>query len=108
MLQGFNTRNRHPPWDPDSDFASMESDLGHLEKLLQMHIPLLDAVAPHRFPDGVIVQANVAHVANLAIHLIRDARGAGCLFQSTFYGNCSVVAGTILALHLPSPVRSDQ
>ncbi len=61
MLQGLNTRNRHPLWDPDSDFASMESDLGHLEELLQMYIPLRDTVALYRSPEGVIDQANVRH-----------------------------------------------
>lgn len=37
MLQQFNMRNQDPPWDANSDFASIQSDLLYLESLLQMH-----------------------------------------------------------------------
>jgi hypothetical protein len=53
MLQEFNIRSPHPPWDPHSDFAAIESDLLHFEMQLQMHRPLQDVLSPHLDPEGV-------------------------------------------------------
>ena len=54
MLQEYNIRSRHPPWDPSSDFAAIESDLLHLESHLEMHKPLQQLLAPHVTASGVV------------------------------------------------------
>ena len=53
MLQEFNIRSPHPPWDPHSDFAAIESDLLHLEVQLQMHRPLQEMFAQHLDVESV-------------------------------------------------------
>ncbi|KAH6974624.1 fungal-specific transcription factor domain-containing protein [Ilyonectria sp. MPI-CAGE-AT-0026] len=56
MLQQFNIRNQNPPWDANSDCASIESDLLYIETAL---LPLKSAakiVSSHRLPDGSIDQ----------------------------------------------------
>lgn len=54
MLQDSNIRNLHPPWDPSSEFASMESDLLHFEAHLEIQIPVKDVLAPHISAEGVV------------------------------------------------------
>ncbi|KAH7024348.1 fungal-specific transcription factor domain-containing protein [Microdochium trichocladiopsis] len=54
MLQDSNIRSLHPPWDPGSDFAAMESDLLHFEAYLEIQVPLKDILAPHISADGVV------------------------------------------------------
>ena len=54
MLQDSNIRSPHPPWDPTSDFAAMESDLLHFETYLGIQIPVKDVLAPHIAADGVV------------------------------------------------------
>jgi hypothetical protein len=146
MLQQFNVRNRDPPWDANSDFASIQSDLLYLESLLEMYRPPRDLVARYSSTNGEIDQ----HIAGPAVfsrvlfhlcycllnhpfllrrrlescqmvapssflshafdsgwehakrmtNLLQEARDAGAIAQTSFYGYCAVVAGTIAALHL--------
>ena len=54
VLQDFNIRGPHPPWDPGSDFASIESDLLHFEAYLEIQRPVSEMLAPHISEDGVV------------------------------------------------------
>ncbi|KAH8172881.1 fungal specific transcription factor domain-containing protein [Sarocladium implicatum] len=54
MLQDSNIRSPHPPWDPTSDFAAMESDLLHFETYLEIGVPVKDVLAPYISADGVV------------------------------------------------------
>lgn len=54
MLQDSNIRNLHPPWDPSSEFAAMESDLLHFEAYLDIQLPVKDVLAPHISAEGVV------------------------------------------------------
>ncbi|KAJ5661376.1 fungal-specific transcription factor domain-containing protein [Penicillium longicatenatum] len=54
MLQDSNIRNLHPPWDPSSEFAAMESDLLHFEAYLEIQLPVKDVLAPHISAEGVV------------------------------------------------------
>ncbi|CAF3652182.1 unnamed protein product, partial [Fusarium graminearum] len=54
VLQDFNIRGPHPPWDPGSDFAGIESDLLHLEAYLEVQKPISEMIQPHISADGVV------------------------------------------------------
>ena len=54
VLQDFNIRGPHPPWDPGSDFAGIESDLLHFEAYLEMHKPVKHILQPHISAEGVV------------------------------------------------------
>ncbi|KAF4425939.1 Transcriptional activator protein UGA3 [Colletotrichum fructicola] len=54
MLQEFNIRSPHPPWDRSSDFAALESDLLHFESSLRIQQPLQQVLAPYISADGVV------------------------------------------------------
>ncbi|RKL09115.1 hypothetical protein BFJ70_g16731 [Fusarium oxysporum] len=56
MLQQFNIRNHNPPWDANSDFASIESDLLYVETALQSSKSAAEIVSSHRLPNGSIDQ----------------------------------------------------
>ncbi|KAH7160556.1 hypothetical protein B0J13DRAFT_128872 [Dactylonectria estremocensis] len=56
MLQQFNIRNHNPPWDANSDFASIESDLLYVEIALLPSKSAATIVSSHRLPDGSIDQ----------------------------------------------------
>jgi hypothetical protein len=54
VLQDFNIRGPHPPWDPGSDFAGIESDLLHFEAYLEMQRPVDEMLAPYISAEGVV------------------------------------------------------
>ncbi|KAK1993398.1 hypothetical protein LX36DRAFT_661548 [Colletotrichum falcatum] len=54
MLQDSNIRSPHPPWDPNSEFAAMESDLLHFEAYLEIQVSVKDVLAPHISAEGVV------------------------------------------------------
>lgn len=54
MLQDFNIKGPHPPWDPGSDFAAIESDLLHFEAYLEIQRPVGDMLGPHISAEGVV------------------------------------------------------
>lgn len=54
MLQDSNIRSVHPPWDPNSDFAAMESDLLHFEAYLEVQVSVKDVLSPHISTEGVV------------------------------------------------------
>ncbi|KAM5529787.1 zn 2cys6 transcription factor [Fusarium oxysporum f. sp. phaseoli] len=54
VLQDFNIRGPHPPWDPGSDFAGIESDLLHFEAYLEMQRPVRDMLQPHISAEGIV------------------------------------------------------
>ncbi|WQF90157.1 hypothetical protein CDEST_15171 [Colletotrichum destructivum] len=56
MLQQFNVRNHNPPWDANSDFASIESDLLYTETALMSSKSAAEIVSSHRLSDGSIDQ----------------------------------------------------
>lgn len=62
ILQGFNSRNRYPPWDSSSDFAAIESDLFYLETALQMDRSLASMIEPYRGEDGQMDQATTGPI----------------------------------------------
>lgn len=45
MLQEYNIRSRDPPWDPNSDFASISSDLLYVESQFEMGRSIHDVIA---------------------------------------------------------------
>ncbi|KAK8093150.1 uncharacterized protein PG998_014551 [Apiospora kogelbergensis] len=54
VLQDFNIRGPHPPWDPGSDFAGIESDLLHFEAYLEIQRPVSKMLEPHISAEGVV------------------------------------------------------
>ena len=54
MLQEYNIRSRHPPWDPSSDFAAIGSDLLHLETHLEMQKSLREKLVPYITNNGIV------------------------------------------------------
>lgn len=54
VLQDFNIRGPHPPWDPGSDFAGIESDLLHFEAYLEIQRPLNEMFAAHISAEGAV------------------------------------------------------
>jgi Fungal specific transcription factor domain len=148
MLQEFNIRNRDPPWDANSDFAAIESDLLYLESHLEMRRPPMDIIAQYCSKDGKIDQHSAGPIvfshalfhlcycllnhpfllrrrldtcrmaapssflsrafisgwehAKRLTELLKDTRKAGCIAQTSFYGYCAAIAGTIASLHLHS------
>ena len=46
VLQQYNIRSRYPPWDPNSDFASICSDLLYIESHFEMGKPITDIISP--------------------------------------------------------------
>ncbi|KAF5548289.1 zn 2cys6 transcription factor [Fusarium mexicanum] len=50
----FNIRGPHPPWDPGSDFAGIESDLLHFEAYLEIQRPIDEILAPYVLAEGVV------------------------------------------------------
>nr|RBQ87630.1 hypothetical protein FVER53263_20186 [Fusarium verticillioides] len=54
VLQDFNIRGPHPPWDPGSDFAGIESDLLHFEAYLEMQRPNYEILAPYILAEGLV------------------------------------------------------
>lgn len=45
MLQQYNICSRDPPWDPDSDFSSISSDLLYIESQFDIGKPIKDIMA---------------------------------------------------------------
>lgn len=145
MLQQFNIRNRDPPWDANSDFASITSDLLYLENLLELHKSPSDLVSQWTLTNGQIDNQSVGpaifsralfHLCHCLLHhpfllrrrldscqlpapssflahafdtawkhtkllvrLLQETLTAGAITNTSFYGYCIVVAGTIAALH---------
>ncbi|KAF5686543.1 zn 2cys6 transcription factor [Fusarium circinatum] len=54
VLQDFNIRGPHPPWDPGSDFAGIESDLLHFEAYLEIQRPIDEILTPYVLAEGVV------------------------------------------------------
>ena len=54
VLQDFNIRGPHPPWDPGSDFAGIESDLLHFEAYLEIQRPVSEMLEPHISAEGAV------------------------------------------------------
>ncbi|UPL01928.1 hypothetical protein LCI18_012862 [Fusarium solani-melongenae] len=54
VLQDFNIRSPHPPWDPGSDFAGIESDLLHFEAYLEIQKPVSEMLAAHISAEGAV------------------------------------------------------
>lgn len=54
VLQDSNIRGHCPPWDPGSDFASIESDLLHFEAYLEIQRPVSEMLVPHISAAGVV------------------------------------------------------
>ncbi|KAF5606177.1 zn 2cys6 transcription factor [Fusarium subglutinans] len=54
VLQDFNIRGPHPPWDPGSDFAGIESDLLHFEAYLEIQRPIDEILSPYILAEGVV------------------------------------------------------
>ena len=144
MLQNLNLRSNRPPWDSDSDFAWILSDLLYLENILDISTPLDGLIQGCTLATGHIDQHRAAPLlfSRLLFHLTycllhhpfllrkRMASGAGMppdsflkrafvmardhsmsllnllnellrlnlSSQTSFYGYCAVVAGTIIAL----------
>jgi hypothetical protein len=148
MLQAYNIRSRDPPWDPNSDFASITSDLLYIETQFEIGKPIKDVITDEFTEGGIVDQSSAGMVVfsrslfylchcllnhpfllryrletsnirapptflarsfdfgrvcakRLTTHL-RDAQSAGCFIHASFYGYCSVVAGSIQALYLHS------
>ena len=146
MVQQLNLRSRDPPWDSNSDFAGILSDLHYLESLLEVQRSPRDLVAEWTSPDGRIDQqcAGPAIFARALFHLcycllhhpfllrkrldmcqraapgsflsrafdtawehskamvdlLDEVQRAGAIAHTPFYGYCTLVAGSIAALHL--------
>lgn len=54
VLQDSNIRCHYPPWDPGSDFASIESDLLNFEAYLEIQRPVSEMLAPHISAEGAV------------------------------------------------------
>ncbi|KAL6918477.1 hypothetical protein FSST1_009972 [Fusarium sambucinum] len=54
VLQDFNIRGPHPPWDPGSDFAGIESDLLHFEAYLEIQRPVNEILSAHVSAEGEV------------------------------------------------------
>lgn len=54
MMQEFNIRSPHPPWESASDFAAIESDLLHAETYLELQFPLEQVISPHTTSEGAV------------------------------------------------------
>jgi hypothetical protein len=153
MLQQFNIRNRDPPWDANSEFASIDSDLLYLESFLETWRSPAELVAQYVSPDGHVDQHSAGpavfsrtlfHLCYCLIHhpfllrrrldsctmaapssflsrafktawehakrmtsLLQEARKAGAIVCTSFYGYCSIVAGTIAAFRLHSSFQRE-
>lgn len=70
-LQQFNVRGRCPPWDPSSDFAVLESDLLHLESILELQTSIKERVRSYITPENTIDQPGVSPVilSRIIFHL---------------------------------------
>ncbi|KAL4913028.1 fungal-specific transcription factor domain-containing protein [Aspergillus aurantiobrunneus] len=53
MLQLYNIRSQDPPWDPNSEFASISSDLLYVESQFQLGTTIADLLVddPHAIED---------------------------------------------------------
>jgi hypothetical protein len=60
MLQEYNIRSRDPPWDPNSDFASISSDLLYIESQYDFEKPIKDLIADEFTEGGRIDQASAS------------------------------------------------
>ncbi|KIW85127.1 hypothetical protein Z517_00516 [Fonsecaea pedrosoi CBS 271.37] len=144
MLQQFNMQSQEPPWDANSEFAGIQSDLLYLESRLEMHKSPTEVMAGHTV-DGEIDQQSAGpaifsralfHLCYCLLHhplllrrrleschipgpssflsrafdtawehskrltlLLQEARYSGATTRASFFGYCTVVAGTIVALH---------
>ncbi|OQV03574.1 Fungal specific transcription factor domain-containing protein [Cladophialophora immunda] len=144
MLQQFNMQDQEPPWDANSDFAAIQSDLLYLESRLEMQKTLSEVMSRHTAHGDIdqqsagpaIFSRALFHLCYCLLHhpfllrrrlescqvpapssflsrafdaawenskrltlLLQEARCSGATTGASFYGYCTVVAGTILALH---------
>lgn len=60
MLQEYNIRSRDPPWDSNSDFASITSDLLYIESQFEMTKPIQDVIAEESVDADGINQTTTA------------------------------------------------
>ncbi len=146
MLQQLNIRSRDPPWDANSDFAWILSDLLYLEGVLEVRKSPRDLVAQWTSEDGRIDQQCAGpmifaralfHLCYCLLHhpfllrrrlelcqraapssflsrafdtawehskslidLLSEVQRAGAIAHISFYGYCTLVAGSIAALHI--------
>ncbi|KAH8803719.1 fungal-specific transcription factor domain-containing protein [Xylogone sp. PMI_703] len=59
MLQDYNIRSRAPPWDQNSDFASISSDLLYIESELEISKPINELIT-EEFNEGDIIDHGTA------------------------------------------------
>jgi hypothetical protein len=62
MLQDYNVRSRDPPWDPNSAYASITSDLLYIESQLEIGQSIGDVVCDKFTEDGVVDQSRAGPV----------------------------------------------
>jgi hypothetical protein len=62
MLQDYNIRSRDPPWDANSDYASITSDLLYIESQLEVGRPIMDVIRDDFTEDGTIDQSRAGPV----------------------------------------------
>lgn len=146
MVQQLNIRSREPPWDSNSDFAGILSDLLYLENLLEVWKSPMDLVLQCTSADGRIDQQCAGptifaralfHLCYCLLHhpfllrmrldmcrseapssflsrafdtawehsksmidLLDEVQHAGAIAHTSFYGYCTLVAGSIAVLRL--------
>ncbi|GAD93729.1 hypothetical protein NECHADRAFT_44766 [Paecilomyces variotii No. 5] len=54
MLQEYNIRSRDPPWDPNSDFASISSDLLYIESQFELQNPVKELMTDNSKGKGTV------------------------------------------------------
>ncbi|KAF2098005.1 hypothetical protein NA57DRAFT_57175 [Rhizodiscina lignyota] len=62
MLQQVNNESSSPPWNADSGYAKLQSELLHLETLLKMRIPIGELLSQYRVAENKIDHADVGPV----------------------------------------------
>ena len=154
MVQQLNIKSRDPPWDSNSDFAGILSDLLYLESLLEVWKSPRDVVVQWTSANGRIDQQCIGpiifaralfHLCYCLLHhpfllrkrlevcqreapssflsrafdtawehsksminLLDEVQCAGATAHSYFYGYCTLVAGSIAALHLNQSLESER
>ena len=154
MLQQLNIRSRDPPWDANSDFAGILSDLLYLESVLEVWKSPKDLVAQYTSADGridqqcagpIIFARAIFHLCYCLLHhpfllrkrlglcqraapssflsrafdtawehsksmidLLDEVQRAGAIAHLPFYGYCTLVAGSIAALHINQSPECDR
>ncbi len=62
MLQEYNIRSPHPPWDPSSDFAALESDLLYFGASLEIRRSAKEVLSPHISMHGIVDYHNTGPI----------------------------------------------